>query len=96
MKKYILMEKDIISADKAKTPCEFLYFLIQLLYLENKKELRTKFIETYQDIYNASPSLREKLLEIKMYVDLNDFYKSLKLTKKILPAEKIILERAID
>jgi flagellar protein FlbT len=92
----ILREKDILTDESANSPCRRIYLTIQLMYMEQKN--LAPFHETYwsqvREIVDAAPSFTELLRQISEEILDENFYKALKLTKKLIDRESEVLKHA--
>ena len=85
----ILREKNIMSEKDAKTPCQQLYFIIQLMYIDNEnKGLHEKnYWKLSQDITQAAPSTQSIVYEINHHVSSADYYKALRSAQTLIEYE---------
>lgn len=85
----VLRERDLIKVEDVKTPCQELYFAIQMMYLDLQN--LEKHHETYWTIVKpllaASPSMLNKIGEISQLIAVGEFYKALKLTHDLIDYE---------
>lgn len=94
----ILRQKDIMAERDADTPCKKIYFIIQLMYLD-EKNLR-KYHETYwrfvQEVVSAAPSTLVLVDEISDHILNNRYYYALKAARKLVDYEQEVTRRARD
>ena len=85
----ILREKDIMSAGDADSPCRRIYFVIQLMYVDEKNlaEHHNSYWELVKDVVEAAPSTLGLIDQISWYILGNKYYQALKLTKKLIEYE---------
>ena len=85
----ILREKDVLKATDANTPCKYVYYLIQLMYLSNDP---TGFYDDYfkaiRDIQRNNPDLATSFTPVNQFVLQGAYYKAMKATKKMIDHEK--------
>ena len=86
----ILREKDIMSASDADSPCRRIYFVIQLMYVDEKNlaEHHNSYWELVKDVVEAAPSTLGLIDQISWYIMGNKYYQALKLTKKLIEYER--------
>jgi len=90
----ILREKDILTAETAKTPVKRLYLCVQMMYLEND-------IPKYQDLYmgfvkdllEAVPSFRPSIETASKLILSGSLYGSLKEIRKLIKREEELLSK---
>lgn len=89
----ILREKDIMSERGAVTPCKRIYFVIQLMYIEENHA--EKHYDMYwslvRDVVAVAPSLVDPIYEISDFILGNKYYQALKLAKKLIEYEEEVL-----
>jgi flagellar protein FlbT len=89
-----LREKDMLAASEAKTACEHLYVLLQVIYfLGNNSDLENKFVIASNEIMAASPSMTPYIADIYDKFTAGDLYASLKSGQKLMQYEKELLGR---
>ena len=93
----ILREKNIMSEEEANTPCRQLYFIIQLMYIDNNKEsLHQKtYWKLSNEIVKAAPSTYSILDEINAHITNHSYYKALKVANKLIEYETELLNTFI-
>jgi flagellar protein FlbT len=91
----ILREKDIMNLASADSPCKRIYFSIQLMYVDEKNlsEHHKTYWELVKDAAGAAPSIRPMLKEISEKILNGNYYKALKMTKKLIDYEREVIER---
>lgn len=91
----LLRERDIMKEDEANTYCSKIYFVIQLMYIDSPNVV--KYHNTYwslvRDLIEAVPRTVGLVDQISQHILENDYYKALKLAKKLLAFEKEVLSR---
>ena len=94
----ILREKEIMSPEKANTPCKKLYFTVQLMYIDadNLDRYFTSYASQIAEIMKAAPSLAEPINLITKLITDQKYYKALSQTKTLIGIESKLLEEAIN
>jgi flagellar protein FlbT len=91
----ILRQKDIMSENEANSPCRRIYFVIQLMYVD--EENLTTHYNTYwklvQDLVKAAPSMLPLIDEISENILSNGYYRALKLARKLIDYEQEAIDR---
>jgi flagellar protein FlbT len=92
----ILREKDILCERDAVTPCKRIYFLIQLMYVDNKDhvEKHKLYWTLVKDVVEAAPSTAGLLGEISDHILNSKYYRALKTAKKLIAYEGEVMEYA--
>jgi len=92
----LLREKDIITESQAKSVCEKIYFVIQLMYFipNNIKELHQNYWKLVRMLLKASPSMLERVSAISEKVLVEKYYDALKLTKNLIEYERELIRHA--
>ncbi len=90
----ILREKDIMSLKDADSPCRRIYFVIQLMYVDEKglTEHHKTYWELVKDVAEAAPSTKGLLTEISENIVHNRYYQALKLTRKLIEYEQEVID----
>jgi len=85
----ILRQKDIMSVKDADSPGRRIYFVIQLMYIdeENLKNHYNTYWKLVQDFVEAAPSMLELIDQISENILSNRYYQALKLGKKLIAYE---------
>jgi len=86
----ILREKDIMSAKDAASPGRRIYFVIQLMYIdqENLESYHNTYWKLVQDFVKAAPSMLGLIDQISENILRNKYYQALKLSKKLISYEQ--------
>lgn len=86
----ILRNKDIMRENEADTPCRRIYFVIQLMYIDEKNILLhySSYWELVRSLINAAPSLLFIIDEISEEIVSGRYYQALKLAKKLIEYEQ--------
>jgi flagellar biosynthesis repressor protein FlbT len=92
----ILRAKDIMKEAEADTPCRKIYFVIQLMYLDegNVVEHHKTYWELVRDIVGAAPSTLGLIDPISGHILSGEYYKALKLTRKLMGYEEEVVKNA--
>ena len=92
----ILREKDIMKESDADTPCRKIYFVIQLMYIdeENVVEYHKTYWELAKDVLAAAPSTLGLIDPISRHILNGEYYKALKLTRKLTDYEEEVVKHA--
>lgn len=91
----ILREKDILSENEADTPCRNLYFIIQLMYIDQEKQSihQKNYWDLVNDIVKAAPSTVGLIDRINEEIVSGRFYQALKLSQKLIDYEQEVISR---
>jgi flagellar protein FlbT len=92
----LLREKDILREKDADTPCKRVYFVIQLMYID-ETELLTKhnvYWALVKDVVEAAPSTARLLADMSEHVLNKKYYPALKLAKKLIKYEEEVTAHA--
>ena len=91
----LLRQNDIMSEEKANSPTRRLYFVIQLMYIDQDKVFA--YHHTYwsivQDIVKAAPRVLGLVDQISELILGNQYYQALKLTKTLIEYEQEVTHR---
>lgn len=92
----VLRHRDILSPNQVHTPCQHVYYTIQLLYLDGgllkvDKTLLKVFWDTCREIVNHAPTLTTYIDEINELIIQDKYYQALKSAKKLLQMEEELL-----
>jgi flagellar protein FlbT len=91
----ILREKDIMREEEATTYCSRIYFVIQLMYIDEKNivEYHNMYWALVKDLVKAVPSTLNHIDRISEHLLKNEYYQALKSAKKLVEYEKEVLDR---
>jgi flagellar protein FlbT len=91
----ILREKDILSENDADTPCRQLYFIIQLIYIdeENLAIHQKNYWRLVKEIVKAAPSTVGLIDQINEEIVSGRCYQALKLAQKLIEYEQETISR---
>jgi flagellar protein FlbT len=92
----ILRQKDILSEKEANSPCRRIYFVIQLMYVdeENLVTHHNTYWKLVQGLISAAPSTIGLIDQISIHILAGRYYQALKLGKKLIDYEEEILKNA--
>jgi flagellar protein FlbT len=90
----ILRQKDILSEKEADSPCRRIYFVIQLMYVdeENLVTHHNTYWKLVQALISAAPSTIGLIDQISSHILAGRYYQALKLGKKLIDYEEEILK----
>jgi flagellar protein FlbT len=86
----LLREKDIMSEADATSPTRRIYYIIQLMYVDND-HMRTyhdRYWELVRDLVDAAPALLGIIDQISELIVGNQYYQALKLAKALIKYEE--------
>jgi flagellar protein FlbT len=91
----ILRQKDIMAEREADTPCKKIYFVIQLMYLDEKnlRNYHEMYWRLVQDIVNAAPSTLGLIDKISDHILNNRYYYALKAARTLVNYEREVTRR---
>lgn len=94
----ILREKDIMKEDAATSPARRLYFLVQLMYVDNENLVtyHNAYWDLTRQILVAAPSTAKLLEEIGSRVVSHDYYQAMKSAKKLIDHEQQLLSSLVN
>lgn len=93
----ILREKEILKEDAASTPGRRVYFLVQLMYVdeENFATYHDQFWEIVRQIILAAPSTTPIITGICHEIMNRRFYQALKAARQLIDYEQELVDTAI-
>ena len=91
----ILRQKDIMSEAEADSPCRRLYFVIQLMYIDEENILKytNQYWNFVQEIVQAAPSMTGVIDAISEQILKQKYYQALKLAQKLIDYEQEVISR---
>jgi flagellar biosynthesis repressor protein FlbT len=91
----ILRQKDILTEEKANSPCRRIYYAIQLMYIDesNLATYHQIYWDLVKDLVQAAPSTVALIDSINEHILQRRYYQALKLTKKLIEYEQEAVER---
>lgn len=86
----LLREKDIMSEKDATTPCKRIYFVIQLMYVDERRLVThyNSYWDLVHQLVKAAPSVFGLIDEISELIISCKYYQALKLARKLIEYEK--------
>ena len=92
----IMRERDILTASAADTPAKRIYFILQLMYLDNDTASHRKSFITLIDAFMAAaPSAWPLISTITDHVIAGDIYKAIKATRSLIDYEKELIHHEL-
>ena len=90
----ILRQKDILSEKDATSPCRRIYFLIQLMYVdeENITTHQQTFWKLVRELLDAVPRLTGHIDQINENILRGNSYRALKLASELIDYEQEVLK----
>ncbi len=90
----VLRDKDILREKDADTPCKRIYFVVQLMYIDDKNRVERHNIywSLVKDLVEAAPSTAETLAEMSSLIIEGKYYPALKLARKLIEYEEEVTE----
>ena len=91
----ILRQKDILTEEKADSPCRRIYLAVQLMYIDeaNLPTYHKAFWEMAADVVKAAPRTVGLIDGISEMILQRNYYQALKLTKRLIDYEQEVLQR---
>ena len=91
----ILREKDILTAETAKTPARRIYLAVQLMYIEDDiAATRDSYFNLVNDFIAAVPSSAEIVNQINNEILTGQLYKALKAAQRLIEYEQDLISNA--
>jgi flagellar protein FlbT len=91
----ILREKDIMTAERANTPCKRVYLAVQLMYTARDPRVHHEvYFKLIQEILQAAPSTWPYIEAINNQILTGNMYKALKEAAKLIAYEQELLSHA--
>jgi flagellar protein FlbT len=91
----ILRQKDILTEEKADSPCRRIYLSIQLMYIDeaNLSVYHQAFWDLVKGVAAAAPSQLGLIDDISENILQRNYYQALKLTKRLIEFEQEVIRR---
>jgi flagellar biosynthesis repressor protein FlbT len=91
----LLREKDIIGINEADSPCKKVYFVIQMMYVDEKNiaEHHKTYWALVREIIEAAPSTKLMFQVISNHILRDNFYLALKAAQKLIEYEQEVMNR---
>jgi flagellar biosynthesis repressor protein FlbT len=92
----ILREKEILKEDAASTPGRRIYFLVQLMYVDedNFETYHNQFWDIVRQVILAAPSTTPYITDICHEIMNRSFYKALKEARRLVDYEQELIDSA--
>ena len=90
----VLRQKDILSEADATSPCSRIYFIIQLMYIdeENLMDHQPAYCKLVRELLDAIPRLTGHINQINENIMGGNFYRALKLAGELIGYEQEVLK----
>jgi flagellar protein FlbT len=91
----ILRQKDILTEEKADSPCRRIYYAVQLMYIDegNLATYHKLYWDLVRDVVRAAPSTVAIIDSINEHILHRRYYQALKLTKRLIDYEQEAIKR---
>jgi len=91
----ILRHKNILSEKDANSPCRRIYFVIQLMYVDEKnlETYHRMYWDLVRDLVEVAPSVLNLIDQINEHILNTEYYQALKLAKKLMDYEEEAINR---
>jgi flagellar protein FlbT len=91
----ILRQSSILNAEQANTPASRIYFVIQLMYIDEEhiKEHHKLYWELVRDFVQAAPRSLELIDVISELILQESYYRALKGARQLIEFEQEVIER---
>jgi len=92
----ILRQKDILTEEKADSPCRRVYYAIQLMYVDehNLATYHKLYWDLVKDLVRAAPSTVVLIDSISEHILHRRYYQALKQTKRLIEYEQEAIAHA--
>ncbi len=86
----VLRHKNIMTESDADSPCKRIYFVIQLMYIdaEHLETYHKRYWKLVKELIDVAPSVMEQINTISNHVLNQDYYKALKVARKLIAYEE--------
>ena len=90
----ILRQKDILTEEKADSPCRRIYYAIQLMYIDedNLANYHKIYWDLVKEVVQAAPSTVALIDSINEHILHRRYYQALKQTKRLIDYEQEAIE----
>lgn len=91
----ILRQKDILSEEKANSPCRRIYLCVQLMYIDeaNLSTYHKLYWDLVAEVIKAAPSTVGLIDAISEHILSRKYYQALKLVKRLIDYEQEVIRR---
>jgi len=92
----ILRQADILSETQATTPCRKIYFIIQLMYIDQAQnaELQPVYWSIVREVIEAAPSMKALISKTSQFIIDGKYYQALKTARKLIQYEEELVKNA--
>jgi len=92
----VLRRKDILSEKDATSPCSRIYFLIQLMYIdeENLQTYQHTYWKLVHELLGANPKLTGYIDQMNEQIVGGNYYRALKFASELINYEQEVLKHA--
>jgi flagellar protein FlbT len=89
----LLREKDILSEQEADSPSRRIYFVIQLMYVdeENLMTHHQAYWNLVEELVQAAPSVIKLVDQISEHILFGRYYQALKLARQLIDYEQEVM-----
>jgi len=90
----VLRRKDILSEKEVTTPCGRIYFIVQLMYIdeENLQIYQHTYWNLVRDLLDANPKLTGHIDQMSEQILGGNYYRALKLASQLIDYEQEVLK----
>jgi flagellar protein FlbT len=94
----VLRERDIMKEELADTPCKRIYLTVQLMYMDEPHlaHYHAIYWKQVEELTSAVRSMHPYITEMGEYILASEYYKALKVAKKMIAYEKELLDHATN
>ena len=94
----VLRQKDILSEKDATSPCRRIYFIVQLMYIDegNLTDHQHIYWKLVHELLDAVPRLAEPINQINENILAGNFYRALKLAGELIDYEQEVLKHVCE
>lgn len=94
----VLRQKDIMTEAEANTHCKRIYFLLQMMYIANRRtpEHYNAYLRLIKDLLSAAPSAIEIVYDLSESVLDGNFYQALKRAQNLIAYETEVINRSLQ
>jgi len=91
----VLRQKDILSEKDATSPCSRIYFVIQLMYIDEANLLthHNAYWKLVRELLDAAPGLTGFIDQINQHILSGRHYQALKLARELITYEQEVISR---
>jgi flagellar protein FlbT len=92
----VLRRKDILSEKDVTSPCGRLYFIVQLMYIdeENLAAYQQTYWKLVRNLLDADPKLTSHIDQMNEQIVGGNYYRALKLASQLISYEQEVLQHA--